>query len=85
MPIKADRSDLPSAPRQDGKPPRRSPIILDDIVHNWFEKYQAAGKVDYAKAIPELPYRASWASKRCDRSLFYALTDTPPGQPTRSE
>jgi len=78
--IKKDISDLPLPSSDGGDPPVR-PVFAEKIATTWFDKYLDAGNADKARAIPELPYRASYASKRCDRQLWYALRGTPESEP----
>lgn len=78
--IKKDISDLPMAERSEGKPPNEGNLIAEQLAHAWFAEYRKDG-LDKARAIPELPYRASYASKRCDRQLGYALADVPESEP----
>ena len=82
MPIKNDLTDLPYPPRSEGMPPVKAPIVVPLLAQRWFEQYVADGQVNRAKAIPERKFRASWASKRCDRSLQYALDDIEPSDPS---
>ena len=82
MPIKNDLSSLPPALRRDGMLPVEKPIVVSLLAQRWFEQYVADGQVDRAKAMPERRFRASWASKRCDRSLQYALTNVEASDPS---
>ena len=79
--IKKDLSDLPRAERDEGIPPVSNNMIAEQLANAWFDQYVARGNADKARAIPELPYRASYASKRCDRQLYYALSETPETEP----
>jgi hypothetical protein len=79
--IKKDISELPVAPSTDGNPPASESVVATALAEHWFEQYVAEGNMDKARAIPDLPYRASYASKRCDRALYYALSDTPESEP----
>lgn len=81
MPIRSDNSSLPYPSRKDGLPPVPNPQVVPILAQRWFDKYQADGQVNLAKAIPERRFRASWASKRCDRSLQYALDDVSASDP----
>lgn len=74
MAIKQSRADLPPAPPKPARLPTRNPIIIEPFFTKWLEELLATGYDELALAIPEAgPYRASWASKRCDRALWYAL------------
>lgn len=78
MPINESIEDLPSAPRPEGKPPSRNNFVAEAVAQKWYDLYQESGKVDLDLAIPDAgPYRASWANKRCDRDLYYALAGLP--------
>lgn len=79
--IKRDISDLPRSQGDDGVPPSKNNFVAQRLAEAWFAKYQAEGHMDKARAIPELPYRASQASMRCDRQLYYALTNEPATEP----
>jgi len=64
--------DLPRA-RTDRptRAPVESPWLVHRLAEAWHETYDDAMA---EHAIPEAgPYRASWADKRCDRALAYAL------------
>lgn len=78
--LKRDLSDLPKAVPVSFEPVRDN-VIAERLADNWFDKYIEDGNAAKARAIPELPYRASYASKRCDRQLYYALSDTPESEP----
>ena len=78
--IKKDLSELPVSVDA-GVAPSRTNVVAEKLAEVWFQRYLDAGNADKARAIPELPYRASYASKRCDRQLFYALSDTPESEP----
>lgn len=77
MPITNDLSDLPFQ-RGSGDPPRAVPRLVTKLAEAWH-----AQLVDgFAHgAIPELPYRGSDSSKRCDRQLQYALQKLPDSDP----
>lgn len=81
MRIKNNIESLPSASPSTGYPPVSDPVIATTLAEAWFEQYVHDGNMDKARAIPELPYRASYASKRCDRQLYYALAGTPESEP----
>ena len=78
--LKNDISNLPKAVPVSVDPVRDN-VIAERLADNWFDKYIEAGNADKARAIPELPYRASYASKRCDRQLYYALAGVPESEP----
>lgn len=81
MRIQNNISDLPTASSDAGVPPVADPEIGVALAQAWFDQYVADGHVDKARALPELPYRASYASKRCNRQLYYALAGTPESEP----
>lgn len=81
MAIKKDLSDLQVSSRTEGKPPVSQPVVVPVLAQRWFEKYQSENDLALGKAIPERWFRASWAAKRCDRSLHYALTETVATEP----
>jgi hypothetical protein len=81
MPIKTDRSDLPYPERNMGTPPDRSPMIVPIVAQRWYDTYLADGNDTKAHALPGRRFRASWAGKRCDRSLQYALQGVPASNP----
>jgi hypothetical protein len=81
MPIKTDRSDLPYPEREAGHPPDRNPIIVPIVAQRWYDTYLADGNDTKAHALPGRRFRASWAGKRCDRSLQYAMQGTPASNP----
>ena len=81
--IKRNLQDLPAAAPSEGTPPSANPKFVTELAEAWYAELLAGG-VDLDLAIPEAgPYRASWAGKRCDRALFYALRgddeSNPPG------
>jgi hypothetical protein len=71
--------DLPRVQKQ-GHPPDPNPVYVTALAHAWYAEAQANG-LDNPKVIPELPYRASDASARCDRDLYYRLTGTEKSNP----
>lgn len=85
MPINPSIMDLPRSNRPEGNPPSRNNFVAEAVAQRWYERSESENaRGDLALAIPEAgPYRASFASKRCDRALWYALTKTkasnPPG------
>ena len=78
MPIKTTRENLA---KPAGFPPTAHPIIIERFAEQWLRNLLESGYDDYPSAIPELPYRASWAGKRCDRQLYYALRSEPISDP----
>lgn len=79
--IKNDISNLPRPERDEGLPPVSNNVIAETLANAWFQRYIDRGNAERSRALPELPYRASYASKRCNRQLFYALSDTPESEP----
>lgn len=73
--IKNDLGGLPYPSKSGGQPPVAQPMVVPVLAESWLRKYDAAGQTEKAKAIAERRFRASWAAKRCDRALAYALTD----------
>ena len=81
MRIQNNISDLPTASVDNGVPPVADPEIGVALAQAWFDQYVDDGNADKARVLPELPYRASYASKRCNRQLYYALAGTPESEP----
>ena len=82
MPIKKDLSALPTPPRNEGGMlPVTKPVVIQALGARWFEKYSKDQDLDLPKAIPERRFRASWASARCDRTLYYQMFDVPKTEP----
>lgn len=82
MPINKPIDDLPSAPRQGGQPPLRDGTLLaHQLADAWWVEYQAGPDFSRDRAMPELPLRASMMGMRCDRQLWYVLTETPESNP----
>lgn len=81
MPIVKDHSTIPFPQRAEDRSPVKNPIVVPVLAEKWLAKYQADNELEKPKAIADRRFRASWASKRCDRSLGYALTDTPVSEP----
>lgn len=81
MPIKKDLSELSAVSRTGGVPPVANPVVVPVLAERWFAKYRDDGQTEKSKAIPQRRFRASWAAKRCDRSLHYALTDVAASDP----
>ena len=67
--------DLPFPEVRETHPPSKQPFFAQAIGDAWYEKYKADGKDTLGLAVPEAGnYRASYAGKRCDRQLWYALS-----------
>jgi hypothetical protein len=81
VPINKSISNLPRADRPEGNLPSRNNFVAERIANHW-------AKLDeHTKpplAVPEAgAYRGSFAGKRCDRALFYAMRgDEPTNPPT---
>lgn len=81
MPVKQSREDLPAS--KPGNWPTSEPVVIDVFAERWLTNLLASGYNDLALAIPGAgTYRASYASSRCDRALWYKLTDTVESNPT---
>ena len=82
MPINRSLEDLPRANRPDGNTPAVNNFVAEALAQAWYEDYLARGENELGLAIPEVgPYRASYASTRCDRALWYKLTGRTPSNP----
>lgn len=82
MPIRSTAaSDLADARDTVARPPSRKPIVTPPISQEWYRQYLESGAAEYAPAIPELPYRASLTGMRCDRQLYYHMSDLEPSNP----
>ena len=82
MAIKKSLADLPRSSDFGGNKPAANNFVAEAVADKWYEKYLADGRDTLERAIPDAgPYRASFASKRCDRALWYAMNDTPPSNP----
>jgi hypothetical protein len=78
--IKRSQQDLPAAPQ--GRPPTLDRVVLDKFAEKWLTDLLASGYNESGLAIPEAgPFRASMASKRCDRQLYYALIEADETEP----
>jgi hypothetical protein len=82
MPIIRDHSNLPLRTSGADRSPVKNPVVVPVLAQRWFDKYQGDGELSRPKAIAERRFRASWAGKRCDRSLAYALTAKPDSEPS---
>ena len=79
MPINRPIDDLPMPDRPVGNQPATSSVVVDRLANAWYEHDQAAH--NGAKAIPELPFRLSAVSNRCDRQMVYSMTNEPASNP----
>ena len=79
MPINSSIDDLPLPQRPAGNPPATTMIVVDKLAEAWYAKDQA--EHDGSKAIPELPFRLSAVANRCDRQMYYSLTDESASNP----
>lgn len=75
MAINPGIMDLPRADRPEGNKPAANNFVAEAVAQSWYERIESEqARGDLALAIPEAgPYRGSYASKRCDRALQYAL------------
>ncbi len=81
--IKKSISDLPFPEARAAHPPSNKPFFAQAIGDAWYQQYKDDGKDTLELAVPEAgPYRASYAGKRCDRQLYYALAGTPESNPS---
>lgn len=70
--------NLPRQTADGGFPPSKNPFAVETFAQMFDEMYESEGRDVKELAIPEAgPMRASHLTKRCDRELWYALTDTP--------
>jgi hypothetical protein len=75
MPIHRNLEDLPRAHGPDGNTPARNNFVAEALAQAWFDEYLKLEEKKGGLAIPDAgPYRASYASTRCDRALWYKLT-----------
>lgn len=82
MPINRTIEDLPRANRENGNTPARNNFVAEALAQAWFDDYLARGEDSLELAIPEAgPYRASFASARCDRALWYKLNHVEESNP----
>lgn len=81
--IKKSIEDLPFPNARAIHAPSKQPFFAQAIGDAWYAQYKADGKDTLELAIPEAgPYRASYAGKRCDRQLYYALMGLPETNPS---
>lgn len=80
MPIIADHSNLPLRTSGADRSPVKRPVVVPVLAQKWFD---TMSDKDTARpmAVADRRFRASWAGKRCDRSLAYALTGKPESEP----
>jgi hypothetical protein len=72
---------LPRSKQDAGHPPSAHPEFVSALARAWFDEAETKG-FDLERAIPAAgPYRASFASKRCDRELWYSMNDVPESNP----
>ena len=83
MPIKKSIEDLPrSNHEQLGTKPSSNQFIGEAVAAQIIDYDDPEHPKDLALAIPEAgPYRASFASKRCDRALWYVLNNVEKSNP----
>lgn len=81
MPISRPIDDLPEKSRREGVFPDAELTVTSMLARRWHEKYVEQGRHEYAAAIADLPFRASNVAFRCDRQMFYAMTDTARSNP----
>lgn len=72
-------NDLPRKTTE-GFPPVPTPLYVTKLAEAWFAEATEEG-LDNPKVLPELPYRASDTSTRCDRALHYKLNDVEKSNP----
>lgn len=77
MRILNNLSHLPRATNDKGNPPSSNPFAVETLARVFDENYAANNRNIKELAIPEAgPYRASYSTIRCDRALWYTLTNT---------
>jgi len=83
--MKEIRNPIDHLPRSGGKqgsPPSSNPFAVESLADAWHAQYVADGRDVKGLAIPEAgPYRGSMTASRCDRQLYYGLTDTERSNP----
>lgn len=81
MPIRNSHDDLPSAVSEGVRPVELDDMIVaPTVIAHWHSTWLAAHG-ERPKAIEGTMFRASDASRRCDRALFYAMADEPKSEP----
>ena len=75
--IRRTIDDLPRAQAAAARPPSKNMLVLEPVVQAWWDTHTD----NYEKAISDLPFSASMASQRCDRSLWYTMTGTTESDP----
>lgn len=83
--IAKDLSDLPTPERQLGTPPVSQPEFVSAVAQSWYDQYLERGEQFRAKAQESLPYRASYSAFRCDRQLYYAMSNEPRELPSLAD
>lgn len=83
--IAKDLSDLPTPERSAGSPPVSKPEFVSAVADAWYSQYIERGEHMRAKANDLLMYRASFSAFRCDRQLYYAMSDTPRELPSLAD
>lgn len=79
MPINQPLSDVPRRKAEQGLPPSRNPFVVQAVARKFYELNDDKAA---EHAIPEAgAFRMSYASKRCDRQLYYAMSRTPESDP----
>ena len=83
MAIKKSIEDLPRSNHEHlGTKPSAHPFVGEAVAEHLLAQEDEAHPKELALAIPDAgPYRASFASKRCNRALWYALKGEPKSNP----
>lgn len=81
MPIRRPIDDLPQPEQASPKLPVAQPLVITKVAEQWHRKYLSEGRGEYGAALPELPFRASSVAFRCDRQLWYSMTDSERSNP----
>jgi len=82
MPINPSIAALPRASDYGGNPPASNNFVAEAVAQKWYDHYLEDGMDVLDRALPEAgQYRGSFASKRCDRSLWYGMNDVPYSNP----
>lgn len=74
MPINKDISGLPSARDEQGNPPVKVPIIVNQLAEQWFREYQDSGEDEAPSMVAGARWRASW-SGGCAREVQYKIRE----------
>lgn len=83
--IAKDLSDLPTPYKPAGSPPVNQPEFVSAVADAWYSQYLERGEHMRAKANDLLMYRASFSAFRCDRQLYYAMSETPRELPSLAD